>query len=55
MKEQEKLTMKDLPESERPYEKCRDYGPEVLSDAELLAVSSELIAKNKDAYKVLAK
>ena len=31
-------TMKDLPVSERPYEKCISFGPEVLSDAELLAV-----------------
>ena len=32
------LTLKELPESERPYEKCERFGPEVLSDAELLAV-----------------
>ena len=32
------LTVKDLPPSERPYEKCETYGPEALSDAELLAV-----------------
>lgn len=32
------LTVKELPESERPYEKCERFGPEVLSDAELLAV-----------------
>lgn len=32
------LTIKELPISERPYEKCMLYGPEVLSDAELLAV-----------------
>ena len=31
-------TMKDLPASERPYEKCLSFGPEVLSDAELLAI-----------------
>lgn len=31
-------TMKELPESERPYEKCLRDGPGVLSDAELLAV-----------------
>ena len=34
----EKLTMKELPLSERPYEKCRHRGTEALSDAELLAV-----------------
>ncbi len=32
------LTVKDLPESEKPYEKCLRYGAEYLSDAELLAV-----------------
>lgn len=34
----QKRTVKDMPESERPYEKCLASGPEVLSDAELLAV-----------------
>lgn len=32
------LTVKELPESEKPYEKCFHYGAEHLSDAELLAV-----------------
>ena len=32
------LTIKELPEDERPYEKCEHFGPESLSDAELLAV-----------------
>ena len=31
-------TMKSAPASERPYEKCLQNGPGVLSDAELLAV-----------------
>lgn len=31
-------TVKELPESERPYDKCLKYGPSVLSDSELLAV-----------------
>lgn len=31
-------TMKELPVSERPYEKCESHGPASLSDAELLAV-----------------
>lgn len=31
------ITVKDLPISERPYEKCEKFGPEALSDAELLA------------------
>lgn len=32
------LTVKELPTSERPYEKCERYGAGSLSDAELLAV-----------------
>lgn len=32
------LTVKELPISERPYEKCEKFGVGVLSDAELLAV-----------------
>ena len=31
-------TMKDIPNAERPYEKCLKQGAEALSDAELLAV-----------------
>ena len=34
----ENATMKSMPASERPYEKCEAYGAGVLSDAELLAV-----------------
>lgn len=32
------IKMKDLPENDRPYEKCLRTGPEGLSDAELLSV-----------------
>ena len=32
------VKMKDLPKQERPYERCARFGPETLSDAELLAV-----------------
>lgn len=42
-------TMKDLPDSERPYEKCMRFGPEVLSDAELLAVLIRTGSKKKSA------
>ena len=34
----EHLTIKELPDSEKPYEKFLKYGAGVLSDAELLAV-----------------
>ena len=43
-------TMKDLPVSERPYEKCRAYGPAVLSDAELLAVILRTGCQGRSAY-----
>ncbi|TCK98085.1 DNA replication and repair protein RadC [Natranaerovirga hydrolytica] len=33
-----RLTVKELPLSERPYEKCEKFGAEILTDAELLAV-----------------
>lgn len=35
---QDRLRIKDMPLSERPYEKLEKYGAEVLSNAELLAV-----------------
>jgi len=40
------LTVKDLPISERPYEKCEKYGASLLSDAELLAVIIRTGTKN---------
>ncbi|MCH5265646.1 MAG: DNA repair protein RadC [Lachnospiraceae bacterium] len=38
MREKKNYTMKELPESEKPYEKCVRSGAGALSDAELLAV-----------------
>lgn len=43
------FTQKELPESERPYDKCERFGPEVLSDAELLAVIIRSGTKNERA------
>ncbi len=34
----ENKTMKELPVSEKPYEKCLEQGPQMLTDTELLAV-----------------
>lgn len=34
----ENFTMKELPDSEKPYEKCERDGAKSLSNAELLAV-----------------
>lgn len=44
---EKKYTMKELPASEKPYEKCLESGPGVLSDAELLAVILKTGTKNK--------
>ncbi len=41
--------MRDLPSDERPYEKCRSYGPGALSDAELLAVVLRTGSKGQSA------
>lgn len=35
---QKNLTVRELPDTERPYEKCLKYGAGYLSDAELIAV-----------------
>ena len=43
------ITMKDLPISEQPYEKCEQYGSRSLSDAELLAIIIRSGAKGKRA------
>lgn len=51
------VTMKELPELRRPYERCKLYGAESLNDAELLAVILRNGTKNKNseqlAYEVL--
>ena len=39
--------VRDMPVSERPYEKCERYGTAVLSDAELLAVFLKTGTKDK--------
>ena len=32
------VSIKELPSGEQPRERLRDYGPQALSDAELLAI-----------------
>lgn len=49
------LTVKELPESERPYEKCERLGPGVLSDAELLAVIIRSGTRSERASEVAAR
>ncbi len=57
MTEKKHMTMKDMPVSERPYEKCEKLGPSALSDAELLAIILKTGQKGKKvldtAYELL--
>jgi len=51
------LTTKELPESERPYERCEKYGAGILTDSELLAIIIRSGTQNERsidlAYKIL--
>ena len=46
------LKMKDLPESERPYEKLKMYGAEKLSSAELLAIIIKCGTKDENSIDI---
>ncbi len=48
-------TVKELPESERPYEKAFRYGVQVLSDAELMAVILRTGTKELTATEIAVK
>ena len=50
-----KLKMKELPISERPYEKLELYGPEVLSNSELLAIIIKSGTKEENSVLVAQK
>ena len=50
-----KLKMKELPISERPYEKLELYGSEMLSNAELLAIIIKTGTKNENSVSVSQK
>lgn len=47
-----KSTTKELPGEQRPYEKCLKYGPEMLTDAELLAAIIRTGSKGLSAIRV---
>ena len=47
-----KLKMKELPVSERPYEKLELYGPEMLSNSELLAIIIKSGTKEENSVSV---
>lgn len=49
------LKMKELPISERPYEKLELYGSEMLSNAELLAIIIKTGTKNENSISVAQK
>lgn len=56
MKEQKPhLTIKDLPNEDRPYERCLREGPEVLSDAELLAVILRTGSRDENSLELASK
>lgn len=44
--------MKELPDSEKPYERCLKYGVSVLSDAELLSVIMRTGSKNQNSLQL---
>ena len=46
---QQFYTIKELPVSERPYEKAKEYGVSSLSDAELLAVLLKTGTREKNS------
>lgn len=51
----ERIRMKDLPEPDRPYEKCLRLGPGALSDAELLAVIIRTGSREDSSLELAAK
>lgn len=46
------MKLKDLPETEKPYEKIENYGAQFLSNAELLAVIIKTGTKDKTAIEI---
>lgn len=49
---QKHLTVKELPKTDRPYEKCMYYGPQALTDEELLAMFIRAGTKNHTAIEL---
>ena len=50
-----KTNIKQLPLSERPYEKCLKYGASSLSDAELLAVIIRTGTKKENSIQLASR
>ena len=51
----EHINLKNLPESERPYEKLINCGAESLSDAELLAIILKTGTRNETSVEIARK
>jgi len=49
------LSLKEMPLSERPYEKCEEFGVQSLSDAELLAVIIKTGSKGERAVELASR
>lgn len=49
------LTIKEMPDDMRPYERCEQYGPGALSDVELLSVIIRSGTKNERSTDVIAR
>jgi DNA repair protein RadC len=52
---QDRLKMKDMPISERPYEKLEKFGSEMLSNAELLAIIIKTGSRNETSVMLAQK
>lgn len=52
LNDKDKLKIKDLPENERPYERLQKYGPQVLSNAELMAIIIKTGTKNETSIDI---
>lgn len=46
------MNIKELPENERPYEKLEKYGPEILSNPELIAIIIKSGTKNMTSVQI---
>ncbi len=55
MGQQYRLTIKELPTEERPYEKLEKYGAEILSNAELMAIIIKTGTKAETSVEVAQK
>lgn len=45
-------TLKEMPQEQRPYERCQVYGTKALTDAELLAIILRTGSRQKDALEL---